>query len=223
MKLKKQEPISGNDPIGLADVAVQRAGDTRPKSSLSVANSLHRLGENQIPTALEYDPTKNAAWEREKSLGRGLKEIQKQRGGNMAVRVRVKSNSHRGKTEVIDDLVLHFDNDGWANIPAGEAYKVEAFAAKRPGRMTVVREEVTTTEDLLAAAKAAMAQPAPVAPVEETPVAAEEVPVPPPVEVPTEQQAAAELGLDMTQVEEEEAPPPPPVKESKPKKANKKE
>src|SRR5688500_13135655 len=124
MKLKKQEPIAGNDPIGLSDLAVQRVGDNRPKSSSAVANSLHRLGENQIPTALEYDPTKNAAWEREKSLGRGLKEIQK-RGGNMSVRVRVKSNSHRGKTEIIDDLVLHFDNDGWATIPAAEAYKVE--------------------------------------------------------------------------------------------------
>jgi hypothetical protein len=222
MKLKKQEPISGNNPIGLADLAAKQAGETKTsKSSLSVANSLHRLGENQIPTALEYDPTKNAAWEREKSLGRGLKEAQKH-GGNMAVRVRVKSNSHRGKTEVIDDVILHFDNDGWATIPAGEAYKIEAFAAKRPGRMTVVREEVTTAEDLLAAAKAAMAKHAPVAPVEEPPVQYEVVQVPPSVEVPTEQQAAAELGLDMTQVEEEEAVPPP-VKESKPKKANKKE
>lgn len=213
MKLTKQPQISGHDPIGLSEVGAKRAGDNKPSSSSHIANNLYRLGENQIPTALEYDPTKNAAWEREKSLGRGLKELKKHRG-NMAVRVRVKSNAHRGKTEIIDDLVLHFDKDGVATIPAGEAYKVEAYAAKRPGRLTIVRDQVETAEDLLAAAYAATVAP-PV--VEEAPVV---IPAPP-VEVPTEQQAAAELGLDMAQVEKEEAPPPRPVKESKPKKAKK--
>lgn len=206
MKLIKQPPLAGNDPYGLSDLAAKQAGEARPASSSHIANHLHRVGENQIPTALEYDPTKNAAWEREKSLGRGLREIKKQRG-NM-VRVRVKSNAHRGKTEIIDDLVLHFDKDGMATIPAGEAYKVEAFAAKRPGRLTIIRDQVETIDDLLVAAQASMT--------EETPV-----PEVVPVEVPTEAQAEAELGLDMTQVEKEEAPPPRPIKESKPKKAKK--
>lgn len=201
----KNIALSGNN-LGNLDVQAAETVGLKGTTLYRMQNEVHRVGEDRIPTA------RDSAWERELSLGRGAKQ---HRGGNMATRVKVKSNSHRSKTDIIDGVILHFDKDGWASIPELEAYKIEAYMAKRPGRLQLVREQVTTINDLLAEAVAASTAAAP------APEAVEEVPALP--EAPSEEEAVKELGLDLSQVEDEDVPPTNQETRKPKKKATKKE
>lgn len=55
--------------------------------------------------------------------------------------VKVKSRKDRGRSIIIDDLVLTFDDEGFAVILEADADVVEAYNRVRPGRLQVIREE----------------------------------------------------------------------------------
>jgi hypothetical protein len=57
-------------------------------------------------------------------------------------RVKIKSNSIRGRILVVDELVLAFDDDGIAEINESDLYVIVAYSRVRPGRLTVVVEPV---------------------------------------------------------------------------------
>lgn len=57
-------------------------------------------------------------------------------------RVKVKSNSVRGRQMVVDGLVLAFDDDGIAEINESDAYIIVNYSRTRPNRLSVVVEPV---------------------------------------------------------------------------------
>jgi hypothetical protein len=55
-------------------------------------------------------------------------------------RIKIKSNSVRSKSYLIDTLALHFDTDGFASIPESELARVQEHMRSRPGRFKIVVE-----------------------------------------------------------------------------------
>lgn len=55
--------------------------------------------------------------------------------------VKVKSRNHRGRSIIVGDLVLTFDDEGLATILEADAHVIEEYSRVRPGRLQVVREE----------------------------------------------------------------------------------
>lgn len=55
--------------------------------------------------------------------------------------VKVKSRKVRGRSIILDGLVLTFDDEGFATILEADVHVVEAYNRVRPGRLSVVREE----------------------------------------------------------------------------------
>lgn len=147
MKSKRIEPVEGINPIDMSAQMAERVAG-KAVHSMTAVSRVERMKEHQVPTA-----AKNA-WEREQQLNRGAKTS----GGPVRI-IRVKSISCRARTEVIDDVILHFDETGVAEVLAGYRGVIEAYMAHRPGRLTI--EEVPqapTASELLVAAKAAMAE-----------------------------------------------------------------
>lgn len=178
----------GNNPIDLASQVSDRVKG-RGVPSIQMSSRFENLKNTDAPQAAK------TAWEREQALSRGS---QRTAGGGMRM-IKVKSNSARSKTEIIDDVILHFDGDGVAHTSEGNREKLELFCTRRPNRISIeaVAPLAVSVDELLAAAQAAMNMVVPA----EAPEAEEPEVDEPPAAVEEMKVVVASVGRDKVQPE----------------------